>query len=189
MDCFLCYRRHFRRTEDNTHPKPNVHEMITDANRHELPAETNMQNTKQKHKGILATLEDPDNRLNQADIHQLDSSNRNSNPELQPHARPSPYELDSNSNPAITSHLPPTTAIGRQDPISEKLSASNLIREKAEGKVEMQNGRRQDIRERIRIKRERLWELVEENTKRDVLNGDGGGAGRSGWDGDGKDVG
>ena len=55
--------------------------------------------------------------------------------------------------------------------------------------MEMQNGQRQDIRERIRIKRERLWELVEENTKRDVLNGDGGGAGRSGWDGDGKDVG
>lgn len=39
QDCFLWYRRHFRRTKDDA--APNVHEMITDANRHELPAESN----------------------------------------------------------------------------------------------------------------------------------------------------
>ncbi len=51
----------------------------------------------------------------------------------------------------------------------------------------MQRRRKQDMRERIRIKWERLWELVEENTKRDVLKRAGEGAGRPDGGGDAKD--
>jgi hypothetical protein len=49
---------------------------------------------------------------------------------------------------------------------------------------EIQSRRIQDIKERIRMKRERLWELVEENSKRDVLKGAGEGAERLGGTGD-----
>lgn len=46
-----------------------------------------------------------------------------------------------------------------------------------EGGEEMQSRRKQDIREEMRIKRGRLWELVEKNAKRDFLKGGGEGAG------------
>lgn len=52
-----------------------------------------------------------------------------------------------------------------------------------EGGEEIQSRRIQDIKERIRMKRERLWELVEENSKRDVLKGAGEGAERLGGTG------
>jgi hypothetical protein len=151
-----------RRTETEIEPRPNTHEMAMDSNRHELPTRSNVHEMEQENQGVLTRLGESDSKLHQAHIHELDANSRALEPST-PHSR---YELDLNSTPTVAVPSSSISASRRQDSNSRKPVAPSTI----DGKIEEEEAMQKlDIRERIRIKKERLWELREENTKRALL--------------------
>jgi hypothetical protein len=116
--------------------------------------------------GVLTTLEENDLKPHQSQIHELDANSRILRPGLQSNAPPSPYELDLNPKPTIAVPSSSISVSRGQGSNSRKPGAPTNIDGKTEEKESMQN---LDIRERIRIKKERLWELREENTRRAIL--------------------
>jgi hypothetical protein len=147
----------------------------------------------QEKQGVLTACEEIDGKRHQAtETHELDPNSCISGPELDSNEYPSPYELETSvtSNP----YLP---ASRRQESISRKPVppvapiATEVEEEKEEEEDEEGMRILQDRIERIRGEKERLQkiqdlELLEEETKRAILekarqrgdrNGSGGGNG------------
>jgi hypothetical protein len=163
----LYHRRRRRQrppgNNNNTDPKSNIHEMITNSNRHELPTNYNIHKTEQENQDGLTTLREITLKPHQ-EGHELDPSSRSMGPEVQLNWYPSPSELEAtpSRNQAEAALSPP----GRQDSVFLKPVAPKPEHGDDEG------GTRSipDIVERIRIKKERLWELQELQHLEEIAN-------------------
>jgi hypothetical protein len=162
--------------------------MITDANRHELITNSNVHEMEQRKQGALSVLGQMNNKLPQLEeqptqTHELDPNSRMLGPELHSEEYPSPYELETTSRPGIAAHSPSAPS----EPVSRKPISASTPEEEDDDDEE---GMRilQDRIERIRAEKERLQkiqelELLEEETKRAILDKGrrrGGGASGSG---------
>jgi len=163
----LYHRRRRRQrppgNNNNTDPKSNTHEMITNSNRHELPTNHNVHEMEQENQDGLTTLQEITLKPHQ-ERHELDPSSRVIGPEVQLNGYPSPSELEATPSPkhAGAALSPP----GREHSVSPKPVAPKP----EQGGDEEGTRRIPDIVERIRIKKERLWELLELQHLEEIAN-------------------
>jgi len=164
--------------------------MITDANRHELITNSNVHEMEQRKQGVLSTLGQMNNKSPQLEeqptqTHKLDPKSRMLGPELHSEEYPSLYEPETTSRPGIAALSPNAPS----KPASRKLILASTPEEEEE-EEEDEEGMRilQDRIERIRAEKERSQkiqesEILEEETKRAILDKSrrrGGGASGSG---------
>jgi hypothetical protein len=161
--------------------------MITDANRHELITNSNVHEMEQRKQGVLGALGQMNNKSPQLEeqptqTHKLDPKSRMLGPELHSEEYPSLYEPETTSRPGIAAHSPNAP--------SKPVSRKPILASTPEEEEDDEEGMRilQDRIERIRAEKERLQkiqelELLEEETKRAILDKGrrrGGGASGSG---------
>ncbi|KAE9376500.1 hypothetical protein N431DRAFT_501358 [Stipitochalara longipes BDJ] len=146
--CFLRRRRrHHQDRKKPTEPKPKFHELITNSNCHELPTESNTHEIAQEKPGVMNTSE-------------LEPSSQPLKSKLREQGQAAPYELA--IEPTATPAVAAPSSSRETDSISRNLLAPSTARGAEGGGMQSVP----DIVERIRVKKERLKQLLEANQER-----------------------
>ncbi|PMD28996.1 hypothetical protein L207DRAFT_618229 [Hyaloscypha variabilis F] len=158
--CSLRLRQYRPDRKKSAEPKPNTHEMITDSNRHELPTSFNAHEMEQEKSTTFGGM---NRRYREKERQELDPDSRTSKPEPQEQGQAAPYELsvEPNATPAVTS----PSSSGEHNSLSRKSLKPSTARETEGGCVRSVP----DIVERIRVKKLRLKQLLEDNERRENL--------------------
>jgi hypothetical protein len=140
--------------------------MVTDANRHELITNSNAHEMQQEKQGVLNVPRKVERQL--TETHELDPNSHMLGPDQNLNEYTSTHELEITSNPAASAHPPFMATSGP--------ASRNPIAGRTPDEEEDEEGMRilQDRIERIRAEKERLQkiqelELLEEETKRAIL--------------------
>jgi len=161
--CSLRLRQNRPDRKKSTEPKPNTHEMITDSNRHELPTSSNTHEMAQEKPSTMTTRKGTNRRYQEKERQDLAPSSRTLKPEPQEQGQAAPYELsvEPNATPVVTS----PSFSGEENSLSRKSLKLGTAREAERGGVRSVP----DIVERIRVKKLRLKQLLEDNERRENL--------------------
>jgi hypothetical protein len=162
-------RRHLTQREEGqrayTEPKPNTYEMITDSNRHELLTKSNVHEMEQEKQGVLSAAKELQGQDQPTETHELNPNSHILGPELHSDGYPSLHEIETTSAPAVAVATDATISNPRS-----QVSRNEVAEEEDEEGMRVL----QDRIKRIRAEKERLQkiqelELLEEETKRAIL--------------------